>query len=79
MIGGQSSQIIKMAQETDVLLGSAFTATRLIKFCSYKIIVVHEIKTARLCDKNSLDNSLLQNIHGGIVVPHLLFTGPVQA
>jgi hypothetical protein len=33
-----------LAQETGVSLGSAVTATKLIKFCPYKITVVHEVK-----------------------------------
>jgi hypothetical protein len=34
----------RLAQETGVSLGSAFTATKLIRFRPYKITVVHELK-----------------------------------
>jgi hypothetical protein len=44
---------LKLAQKTDVLLGSAFTATKLIKFCKYKIIGVHELKQPDYAGKNS--------------------------
>jgi hypothetical protein len=32
----------RLAQETGVSLGSAFTATKLIKYRPYKVTVVHE-------------------------------------
>jgi hypothetical protein len=37
----------RLAQETGFSLGSAFTATKLIKFRPYKITVVHELSCAK--------------------------------
>jgi hypothetical protein len=33
-----------LKQETGVSLGSAFTVTKLIEFCLYKVMYVHELK-----------------------------------
>jgi hypothetical protein len=55
-----------LAQETGVLLGSPFTATKLIKFHPYKITVVHELKQPDYAAKIRFCNWLLQNMHDGI-------------
>jgi hypothetical protein len=57
-----------LAQETGVSLGSAFTATKFIKFRPYKITVVHELKPPDYAAKIRFCNWLLQNVH-----PQLLF------
>jgi hypothetical protein len=62
-----------LAQETSVLLGSAFTATKLIEFCPYKITVVHELKQPAFAARIGFCSWLLQNVHDGIVDPQLLF------
>jgi hypothetical protein len=62
-----------LAQETGVSLGSASTASKLIKFCPYKIPVVHELKQPDFAARIRFCNWLLQNVHDGIVDPQLLF------
>jgi hypothetical protein len=63
----------RLAQETGVSLGSALTATKLIKFRPYKITVVHELKQPAFSVIIRFCNWLLQNVHHGIVDPQLLF------
>jgi hypothetical protein len=55
------------------LLGSAFTATKLIKHRPYKITVVHELKQPDFAARIHICNWLLQNVHDGILDPQLLF------
>jgi hypothetical protein len=50
----------RLAQETGVSLGSAFTATKLIKFRPYKITVVHELKQPDYAARIRLCNWLMQ-------------------
>ncbi|PNF32668.1 hypothetical protein B7P43_G13122 [Cryptotermes secundus] len=63
----------RLAQKTGVSLGSAFTGTNLIKFCLYKITVVHELKQPDYAAKIRFCKWLLQNVHVGIVDAQLLF------
>ncbi|PNF37420.1 hypothetical protein B7P43_G16027 [Cryptotermes secundus] len=63
----------RLAQETGVSLGSARTATKLIKFRPYKVTVVHELKEPDHAARIRFCNWLLQNVHDGIVDPQLLF------
>ena len=63
----------RLAQETGVSLGSARTATKLIKFRPYKVTVVHELKQPDHAARIRFCNWLLQNVHDGIVDPQLLF------
>jgi hypothetical protein len=62
-----------LAQETGVSLGSARTATKLIKLRPYKVTVVHELKQPDYAARIRFRNWLLQNVHDGIADPQLLF------
>jgi hypothetical protein len=62
-----------LAQEIDSSLGSVFTATRLIKFFLYKILVVHELEQPDFTAIIHFYNQLLQNMHdkyGSGILPH---------
>jgi hypothetical protein len=63
----------RLAQDTGVLLGSAFTTTKLIKFRQYKIAVVDKLKQPDFAARIGFCNWLLQNVRDGIVDPQLLF------
>jgi hypothetical protein len=62
-----------LAQETDILLGSAFTGTGIIHFHPYKITVVLELKQPDCASRICFRNWLLQNVHDGLMDPQLLF------
>jgi hypothetical protein len=53
----------RLAQETVVSLGSAFTPTKLIKFRLYKITVVLEVKQPDYATRIHICNWLLLNVH----------------
>jgi hypothetical protein len=63
----------RLSQETDVSVGSASTAVRLIKFRPYKVRFVHELKPVDAPQRIRFCNWMLKNMHDGLVDPQLLF------
>jgi hypothetical protein len=61
------------AEETDVLLGTAFTGTRLIKCHPCTTMVVQQLKQLDYAAKICFYNWLLKNVHEGFTDPQLLF------
>jgi hypothetical protein len=62
-----------LAQETVVSLGFAFIATKLLKFCLYRIIYIHELKQPDYATRIHFCSWLQQNLHDRIVNPLPLF------
>jgi hypothetical protein len=59
-------------EETGVLLGSVFTATRPVKLLSHKLILVHELMQPVCIARIHVCNRLLQNMQDRVIGPQLL-------
>jgi hypothetical protein len=52
---------------------SVSKATKLRKFCSYRMIVVHELKPIDAPQRSQFCNWMLKNMHNGFVDTEFLF------
>jgi hypothetical protein len=59
--------------ETGVSVGCASKASKLIKFCLYRVRVMYKLKPADAPQRVQFYNWMLKNVHSGLIDPQLLF------
>jgi hypothetical protein len=66
--------LVKLAQQTDVSVSSARTATKLLKLCPYKITQVHSLQTRDAATRINFYNWFIQSVNEGTLDPQFFFS-----